>query len=179
MLGAADRSVAQVDDAEALDWTGDRAMVASELMDHVQDESGAWEMVSEFYMDGQSWFGDHHAGASQPEAPTAVHARLGDTIRWEIRNETEMDHPIHLHGFSYQPVAYFVDDEEAGTRTTWPYGLDEFEDTTNVPGETSVLVRLTLEDPVGDGSAVGRWMRHCHLLQHGDNGMMSELIVDP
>jgi FtsP/CotA-like multicopper oxidase with cupredoxin domain len=162
-----------------LDWTGEQAMVLSERMDHVFDDNGNLQMLSEFYVDGASWHGDHHAGPSQPAAPTAVYAHLGDTILWEVRNETEMDHPLHLHGFSYQPYAWFQDDEEAGTRTTWPYGPGEFEDTTAIPGETSLLLRMELADPVGNGGALGRWMRHCHLLQHGENGMMSELIVEP
>jgi FtsP/CotA-like multicopper oxidase with cupredoxin domain len=179
VLGAIGRSVGQLDTQGALSWTGEQAMVMSELMEHVFDESGNLQMLSEFYVDGQSWHGDHHAGPSQPEAPTAVHARLGDKIVWEVRNETEMDHPLHLHGFSYQPFAFFRDDEEAGTRTTWPFGPDEFEDTTAIPGETSLLLRMELADPVGDGAALGRWMRHCHLLQHGENGMASELIVEP
>jgi FtsP/CotA-like multicopper oxidase with cupredoxin domain len=179
VLGAVGRAVGQLDVQGALDWTGERAMVMSELMEHVFDDDGNLQMLSEFYVDGESWHGDHHAGPSQPEAPTAVHARLGDKIVWEVRNETEMDHPLHIHGFSYQPFAWFQDDEEAGTRTTWPLGTDEFEDTTAIPGETSLLLRMELADPVGDGGALGRWMRHCHLLQHGENGMMSELVVGP
>jgi FtsP/CotA-like multicopper oxidase with cupredoxin domain len=184
VLGALGRSVGQIDMEGALDWTGEQAMVLSELMEHVLDEAGNLQMLSEFYVDGESWHGDHHAGKGQPEAPTAVRARLGDAIVWEARNETEMVHPLHIHGFSYQPYAYFQDDEEAGTRTTWPYGSwdlgeGEFEDTTSIPGETSLLLRMELTDPVGNGGAVGRWMRHCHLLQHGENGMMSELIVEP
>jgi hypothetical protein len=28
-----------------------------------------------------------------------------------------MDHPLHIHGFRYQPYAYFRDDEAAGCAT--------------------------------------------------------------
>ena len=63
--------------------------------------------------------------------------------------------------------------------TTWDVGYDEFEDTVNLPGDTTVLLRVALADPAGNGGAAGRWMRHCHILQHGENGMMSELIVEP
>ena len=90
-----------------------------------------------------------------------------------------MSHPLHLHGFSYQPVSFARTDEEAGTVTTWELGYDEFEDTTVLPGETSLFLRMRLDDPVGNGGAVGRWMRHCHILQHGEHGMMSELVVEP
>jgi FtsP/CotA-like multicopper oxidase with cupredoxin domain len=40
-----------------------------------------------------------------------------------------------------------------------------------------MTILLPLLDPVGDGGALGRWMRHCHILQHAEGGMMSELVV--
>jgi FtsP/CotA-like multicopper oxidase with cupredoxin domain len=154
-------------------------MVFSELMDMYQDEQGTWQMTSELFVDGFTWMADHAAGPSQPEAPSAVHARVGDTIDWEFRNESHMAHPLHLHGFSFQPLSWRHTDEEADTVTTWPASHTELEDTILLPGETSVFVRVRLDDPVGNGGAVGRWMRHCHILQHGEAGMMSELVVDP
>lgn len=182
ILGVVGRSVGPVadpaDPSRLLDWTGPAAMVLSEEMDHVQDATGAWQMTSAFYLDGASWMPDHDAGPEQPLAPTAARARLGDVVSWEIRNDSEMAHPIHLHGFSYAPVALTSDDLVAGTRTTVPFGYDSFDDTTLIPGRTSLWIRMPLADPLGDGSAAGRWMRHCHLLQHGENGMMSELVVD-
>lgn len=179
ILGAVDRSVGAVDTRDALDWTGDAGMVMSEQMDMWQEADGLWQMSTQFFVDGESWHPDHMRGPEQPEAETAVRARLGDTLLWEIENESEMAHPFHLHGFSYQPVSFVRTDEEAGTVTTWDLGYDEFEDTTNIPGTTSLLLRVRLDDPVGDGGGAGRWMRHCHILQHGENGMMSELIVEP
>lgn len=179
VLGAVGRRVGAVDVSGALDWTGDRAMVFSETMDMFEDDDGVWQMTTRLLLDGRSWTPDHHGGPTQPAAPTAVRAHVGDAIVWEARNDSAMSHPLHLHGFSYQPVSFARIDEEAGTRITWALGYDEFEDTTLLPGHTSVFLHLRLEDPVGDGGAVGRWMRHCHILQHGEKGMMSELIVDP
>ncbi|MEQ1507735.1 MAG: multicopper oxidase family protein [Myxococcota bacterium] len=178
VLGAVGRSVGQIDDAGALDWSGDRAMVLSEQMEMWQDADGVWQMSTELYVDGSAWM-SHHDGPDQPEAPTAVHARLGDTLRWQVVNDSHMAHPVHLHGFSFQPASFVRIDEEAGLSIAWDLGYDEFQDTTNLPGLTTMTMRLRLDDPVGDGGAVGRWMRHCHILQHGENGMMSELIVDP
>lgn len=163
----------------ALDWTGDAAMVFSEEMDMFQDGAGIWQMTTALFVDGETWMADHDVGPSQPEAPTAVHAKLGQTIDWEIRNDTEMGHPLHIHGFSYQPLSFRRVDEENDTVTTWTPGYAELEDTTLLPGETSLFIRMRLDDPVGNGGGLGRWMRHCHILQHGENGMMSELIVEP
>lgn len=179
ILGAVGRSVGSIDPAGALAWTGEDAMVFSEVMDMFLDGDGVWQMTTELFLDGESWEPDHVLGPTQPEAPSAVHARLGDTIVWEVRNESGMSHPLHLHGFSYQPVSFARADEEAGTVTTWELGYDELEDTTILPGETSLYLRMRLDDPVGNGGAIGRWMRHCHILQHGENGMMSELVVEP
>jgi uncharacterized cupredoxin-like copper-binding protein len=178
VLGAVGRSVGTIDDGDALDWSGDRAMVFSEDMQMFQDEAGVWQMTSDLFIDGASWTMDGMGGADMPEAPTAVHAQLGDVIDWEVRNESEMSHPFHLHGFSYEPVAWQRVAED-GTVTRWPVAYDEFEDTTILPGETSLFIRVKLDDPVGDGRAAGRWMRHCHILQHGEAGMMSELVVAP
>ncbi len=179
ILGAVGRSVGRIDEAGALDWSGDGAMVLSEFMDMFEDDEGVWQMTTELYFDGVSWHPDHMAGAMQPEAPTARRARVGDTITWEVRNESGMAHPLHLHGFSYQELSFSRTDEDAGTLTTWDAGRDEFEDTTLLPGETTLMLRFRIEDVVGDGGAAGRWMRHCHILQHGENGMASELVVDP
>ncbi len=179
VLGALGRAVGRIDEAGALDWTGDGAMVLSEVMDMFEDDRGVWQMTTELFLDGVSWHPDHRSGPTQAEAPTARRARVGDTITWEVRNDSGMAHPLHLHGFSYQELSFSRRDEEAGTLTTWDAGRDEFEDTTLLPGDTSLLLRFRVEDVVGDGGAVGRWMRHCHILQHGENGMASELVVEP
>ena len=186
ILPTIDRVVGAVDTSSALDWTGENAMVLSEQMDMWLDKEGLWQMSTDLFVDGQSWKGEHMGGPSQPEAPTALHATLGDVLLWEVRNESHMAHPFHLHGFSFQPVAFtrFEVDEDAEefaptAMTTWEVGYDEYEDTLNLPGDTAVLVRVALEDPVGNGGGAGRWMRHCHIFQHGEAGMMSELIVAP
>ena len=179
VLASLGRAVEVVPGDGALDWTGSKAMVFSEDMDMVQDATGVWDMTMALYVDGQSWMPDHDLGPEQPIAPTAVYAHIGDTLDWELRNESHMTHPVHLHGFSYQPLYFQKTDVENDTVTTWYPGFAEFEDTTILPGETSLFMRMRLDDPVGDGGAAGRWMRHCHILQHGESGMMSELIVSP
>jgi FtsP/CotA-like multicopper oxidase with cupredoxin domain len=179
VLGAVGRSVGAVSTAGALDWSGDRAMTFDENMDMWQDADGIWQMSTELHVDGAAWMEDMMGGPSQPEAPTAVHAQIGDVIEWELRNTSHMAHPLHIHGFSFQPISYEHVDEESGSITTWDVGYDEYIDTILLPGDTSVFVRMPLADPVGGGAAAGRWMRHCHIFQHGENGMMSELVVDP
>lgn len=88
-------------------------------------------------------------------------ARLGATEIWEVRNLVGMDHPFHLHGFSFQLLS----------RNGTPEPFRSWKDTVNVPKRESVrfLVRYT-DHP-------GRWMYHCHILEHEDQGMMGILEV--
>jgi FtsP/CotA-like multicopper oxidase with cupredoxin domain len=184
LLEALGRAVGQVDDRGARALLGDDGTTLDEEMTHAPDETGAQVMTTWFGMNGADWHPDHTAGPTQPLAPSARRATLGETLVWEVRNTTAMAHPYHLHGFSYQPthLVLWPDPEHEGDEA-WPIRLpvahDEFEDTTLLPGSSSLYFRVHLADPAGDGSAAGRWVQHCHILQHGENGMMSELVVDP
>ncbi len=78
---------------------------------------------------------------------------------WAVVNDTEMDHPFHVHGFRFQ----LVDATGAPERA--------YRDTVNVPAKTTVRLRMRLEDHPG------RWMFHCHILEHAERGMMGEFEV--
>jgi len=184
VLQAVGRSVGRVDDTDAIDLFGEDGTSLDEDMGSTQDADGTWQMTMSLMINGQSWMPDMMAGPDQPEAPTARHARLGDTLRWEVRNDSRMVHPYHLHGFSYQPyeLVYWPDPEDKagdGSAVRVPWTYDEVEDTTILPAYASLFFRVVIDDPAGDGSAAGRWMQHCHILQHGENGMMSELVITP
>jgi len=85
---------------------------------------------------------------------TPYPARLGEVQRWTFRNTLDWAHPVHLHGFFFQPLS-------AAGRPTGVWA-----DTIDVPvdGEASFLVQWD-ERP-------GLWMMHCHILEHADVGMM-------
>lgn len=167
----------------ALDWTGPAGTTLDEEMDHIELPDGTIEMTTWFGMNGESWHPHHHGEGPPAEAPSAKRATLGQTIRWEVRNTTPMAHPYHLHGFSYQPTALVrwpAEDAAPGSPAQIiPWAHHEFEDTTLIPGHSSLFFTVHLADPNGDGGGAGRWVQHCHILQHGENGMMSELIVAP
>ncbi len=88
-------------------------------------------------------------------------ARLGDTEIWEVENLVGMDHPFHLHGFQFQVL----------DRNGEPEPQPMWKDTVNLPafGRTRFVVRF--ED------YPGKWMFHCHILDHEDQGMMGILEV--
>jgi FtsP/CotA-like multicopper oxidase with cupredoxin domain len=87
---------------------------------------------------------------------TPVRGPKGLVEIWEIDNQAEMDHPFHLHGMSFQ---------EVGAQTGW-------KDTINVKQKSMVQFVVRYGDP-------GRWMYHCHILEHAERGMMGELEVAP
>ena len=88
--------------------------------------------------------------------------KTGDIAIWESVNKTEMDHPFHLHGMSFQVLG---DDGLTPARLGW-------KDTVNVP--QSATVRFAVKY-----GPAGRWMFHCHILEHAERGMMGELDLAP
>jgi L-ascorbate oxidase len=83
----------------------------------------------------------------------------GETVRLVFKNETMMNHPLHLHGI-------FMDlDNGAGDARPRKHVV------VVPPGRTvSVTVQM---------SEVGRWPFHCHLLFHMTTGMFREFVVHP
>lgn len=88
-------------------------------------------------------------------------ARLGTTEIWEIENLVGMDHPFHMHGFQFQVL----------DRNGVPEPFRSWKDMVNVPKhETARIVVRFTDHP-------GKWMYHCHILDHEDHGMMGILEV--
>ncbi len=88
-------------------------------------------------------------------------ARLGTTEIWEIDNVVGMDHPFHLHGFRFQVL----------DRDGVPEPYRSWNDTVNIPKHGSVRIIVRFDD------FAGKWMYHCHILDHEDAGMMGILQV--
>ena len=76
---------------------------------------------------------------------------------------------------------------DMGFMDMWQVNAEnEFVDTVNVPPHTSVFYNFKVEDrpaygeapgSTSGGGAAGDWVFHCHIFQHGENGMMSFLRV--
>ena len=82
--------------------------------------------------------------------------KLGDVEIWQIENIVGMDHPFHLHGFQFQVI----------DRDGKPEPFRSWKDTINVPKHSTVRIVLRFTD------FAGKWMYHCHILDHEDHGMM-------
>jgi len=88
-----------------------------------------------------------------------IRARLNTTEIWTIQNVVGMDHPFHLHGFQAQVL------DRGGVPEPFP----SWNDTVNIPKHSSVRIVVRFDD------YPGRWMYHCHILDHEDEGMMGVL----
>jgi len=90
-----------------------------------------------------------------------THVKLGTTEIWQIENIVGMDHPFHLHGFRFQII----------DRNGVPEKDRRWKDTVNVPKHETVRFVVKFDD------FPGKWMYHCHILDHEDHGMMGILEV--
>ena len=88
-------------------------------------------------------------------------AALGEKQLWIVNNDSDWDHPFHLHGFFFQIV------DEAGK----PVGPLAWKDTVNIPMKTTVRLLVTFDERPGE------WMFHCHILDHADGGLMGTVVV--
>ncbi len=101
-------------------------------------------------------------GAAFPDVPPIM-VPVGETRILEVRNDAEMDHPFHLHGFFFQVLA------QNGVPTN---PADRFnKDTIIVPQKSSLTLVARFDEP-------GMWMFHCHILEHAELGMMGEVHVE-
>lgn len=88
-------------------------------------------------------------------------ANPGETQIWNINNKTKWSHPFHLHGFFFQVL----------DKNGEPVRPLAWKDTVNVPLDESVRVIVRYDD------RPGRWMFHCHILDHADGGLMGTLYL--
>jgi len=101
-------------------------------------------------------------------SPITENVTLGDTETWEIYNFTMDAHPIHLHLVTFEVIERQVWDPMSGTfgATTsaqpWETGLKDT--VLAYPGQ---ITRIKAKF---DRS--GRYVWHCHILEHEDNEMM-------
>ncbi|WP_437681415.1 multicopper oxidase domain-containing protein [Sorangium sp. So ce131] len=83
-----------------------------------------------------------------------------DWSKLRFVNDSGRLHPIHLHGMFFKVLS------RDGRRADEPF----FRDTVLVHARETVDVGVVPLDE-------GRWMLHCHILEHAEAGMMSLLDV--
>lgn len=77
-----------------------------------------------------------------------------------LSNKTAFIHPIHLHGHSFKVLSF------NGRKLKRPY----FSDTVLLSRDETAEVALLADNP-------GKWMIHCHIIEHMAGGMMGVVEV--
>jgi len=97
--------------------------------------------------------------------PTRIDVRpqLGSTELWQWHNPSERVHPMHLHGMLFRIV-------ERSTGVVHP-GERGWKDTIGVQPKETVTVQPWFTP------YKGKYVFHCHALEHGDKAMMLQLEV--
>jgi FtsP/CotA-like multicopper oxidase with cupredoxin domain len=93
-------------------------------------------------------------GAVFPATGT-LEVGLGDFVEITFANDSSVDHPMHMHGMSFQIITL------NGLR---PAGV-LVKDTVVVAPKARVTIGFKADNP-------GWWMLHCHVLYHSLGGMM-------
>ena len=82
-------------------------------------------------------------------------ARQGETILLDLHNDTAFDHAIHLHGHHFKIIGH------------QPGGMDEigrWRDTILLQPQQKAKLAFVAHNP-------GKWLLHCHMLEHAAAGM--------
>jgi FtsP/CotA-like multicopper oxidase with cupredoxin domain len=116
--------------------------------------------LNEKFIDGEVMFTINDA--VHPNIP-AITVKNGDVKTLEVTNESDMDHPFHLHGFFFQILSK--------NGAPWPAEALANKDTLIIPAKTTFKLVARFDEP-------GLWMYHCHILEHAEHGMMGELRVE-
>ena len=95
-----------------------------------------------------------------------VRVPLGSIEEWTIRNSSEELHVFHIHQLGFQVLSI----------NGKPVPFEGLQDTIDVPIHGEVKIRIPFTNPL----MVGRFMFHCHILEHEDKGMMAQIeVYDP
>lgn len=103
----------------------------------------------------QSWASIDHAKLGPPLAVL----KLGRSYVFELQNRTPHAHPIHIHGHTFEVL-------KSNQRKVTPHRAD----TVLIAPKERMEIALVADNP-------GRWMFHCHILEHQETGMMGYLDV--
>ena len=148
---------------EDLDLAGAQAtelLMEGGAMGNLTEASYQGETLSirELVRKGKVWSFNGVAGMTREPLFTA---RLGRTVTVDLRNDTRWPHAMHLHGHHVKVV------ERNGKATV----SDAWKDTVLLDRQESAKIAFVADNP-------GKWMVHCHMLEHQAAGMASWFKVE-
>ncbi len=150
----------QVRELATLKYTSESPMTPPSLpaaLRHVEPIDTAMVTATRVISLGQGLINGKVMDMSRVDVSTEV----GATEIWQVENLVGMDHPFHLHGFRFQVL----------DRNGVPEPFLSWKDMVNVPKHETVRFIVTYDD------FPGKWMFHCHILDHEDHGMMGVLEI--
>src|SRR5271168_2360664 len=110
------------------------------------------------------------------DMPVTENPKLNSTEIWSFANFTDDSHPIHLHLVRFQildrrtfnPEAYYKQGKVEYIADALPPAANEagWKDTVHAPSQMVTRIIARFE------GYTGRYVWHCHLLEHEDNEMM-------
>ncbi|WP_455922351.1 multicopper oxidase family protein [Pseudomonas putida] len=106
-------------------------------------------------INGQAWDITDKTCADRPIARLT----RGKSYIFELKNMTQYQHPIHLHGMTFKVIA-------SSRHSIEPY----FTDTYLLGKYERAQVALVADNP-------GTWMFHCHVVDHMETGLMAAIEV--
>jgi FtsP/CotA-like multicopper oxidase with cupredoxin domain len=113
------------------------------------------------FMQGRPGYHWSINGKLFPKTPMYM-VRRGDLVKMRIANNTDVVHPMHLHGHH---VLVLSRDGKPSTGSPW------WVDTLNVQGDEEYEVAFRADNP-------GIWMDHCHNLPHARDGMTMHVAYE-
>ncbi|QSX74540.1 multicopper oxidase domain-containing protein [Lysobacter arenosi] len=89
--------------------------------------------------------------------------KLGDLEEWRLYNPSQELHQFHIHQTDFQVTQ--INDK--------PVPFIGYRDNVYIPATGSITVRIPFRDP----TMLGKFVYHCHILEHEDGGMMQVVQV--
>lgn len=105
-------------------------------------------------------------GQSMDPARIDFQVKRNSTEIWEVRNDSFMPHPFHVHG-----VQFHILDRNGKQPLSDESGLKD-----TVLIQSAEAVRLIMTFPDYSDTKIP-YMYHCHNLEHEDQGMMGQFLV--
>ncbi len=136
-------------------------------------EGGAMGGLSGAYLDGEFkgirdlaglgklWATNGSIFSDAHNQPSLLSLELGKSYVFDLVNRSAWEHPIHLHGHSFEVIR-----NEGGLEST-----GSIRDTVLVQPQKSAQIAFVADNP-------GLWMFHCHVLEHQETGMTSIIAVN-
>lgn len=137
-----------LEQAETLKFNFEWAAALSENL----DQGAAYKL---WQINGQAWDIADKRCADRPIA----RLRQGRSYLFELRNLTQYQHPIHLHGMAFKVL-------DSDRKMIIPY----FTDTYLLGKNERARIAFVADNP-------GVWMFHCHVIDHMETGLMAAIEV--